>query len=79
MNNKEIHNGNLIQEVKDKSEDMEDKEVIVDNQHNFTKWTKEQILVSSTWTSIRPLTQSPTSFLPLHWRDRSLMDRLLDG
>lgn len=35
--------------------------------------TREELLMSSTWTSIKPLTWSPETFLLLHWRSMCLM------
>lgn len=42
-------------------------------------WTQEGQMMSSTWTSARPLTWSHTAFLSLNWRQRDLNSRLLDG
>jgi len=67
--------------------DMEGREVMRDSQHSFTKgksclwlsmilslhqWTREEPLMSSIWTSVRPLTQYPTLFPP-NWKYMVLM------
>ena len=33
----------------------------------------------SIWTSVRPLTQSPTTFFTLNWREMGLMGELFSG
>ncbi|KAK4830726.1 hypothetical protein QYF61_013176 [Mycteria americana] len=39
--------------------------------------TGEELQMTSTWTSERPLTWSPTTFLPLNWRHMTLVDGLV--
>lgn len=40
---------------------------------------KQVATMCSTWTSVRPFIQYPKTFLILNWRNRALMDGLLDG
>ena len=49
---------------------------IIDWRH---QWTKGSQLMSATWTSPRPLTSSPTTFLSLNWRDSNLKGRIFGG
>jgi len=42
-------------------------------------WTREEPLISSTWTSVRPLTSYPTTSFSSNWKDIDLMGRLFNG
>lgn len=43
------------------------------------QWRRDELCTSSVWTSLRPLTQNPTTSFPLNWRDMDWMDELYGG
>ena len=65
---------------------MEDREMIRENQHGFTKGKSCLVAfyggITATmdkrraiWTSVRPLTQFPTTAFSPNWKDRYAFDR----